>query len=209
VQTGDSAWTYRQTGKPRRSPAEAPSPHLPQTERTTEVYAPSGHGLIVLDGSGRVQSITDRARVWLNEYFNAPSSVGNLPAALVTWLKEPAAAFADSQSPVRDPLVVARDQKQLVVRVAPAGSGQRLLLLTEEQPAYSIDLLLTLGLTRREAEVLHWLAEGKTNAEISAILGVSQHTVNKHTEHIFAKLGVENRNRALLAVLDKLGRAAG
>jgi DNA-binding CsgD family transcriptional regulator len=34
-----------------------------------------------------------------------------------------------------------------------------------------------LGLSRREAEILVWVAQGKTNSEIGAILGISQLTV--------------------------------
>jgi DNA-binding CsgD family transcriptional regulator len=51
-------------------------------------------------------------------------------------------------------------------------------------------------LTLREREVLGWLARGKTNAEIGAILGISAATVGKHLEHIYPKLGVENRTAA-------------
>lgn len=52
--------------------------------------------------------------------------------------------------------------------------------------------------TPREAEILHWLGEGKTNAEIAAILGISPRTVEKHCEQLFAKLGVESRLAAAL-----------
>ena len=51
-------------------------------------------------------------------------------------------------------------------------------------------------LTPREAEVLSWLAKGKTNRDIADILGMSPRTVNKHLEHIFEKLGVETRSAA-------------
>ncbi len=52
--------------------------------------------------------------------------------------------------------------------------------------------------TPREAEILHWLGEGKTNPEIGLLLGVSPRTVEKHCEGLFAKLGVENRLAAAL-----------
>ena len=48
----------------------------------------------------------------------------------------------------------------------------------------------------RELEVLTWLARGKSNAEIGPILGISSGTVGKHLEHIYPKLGVENRTAA-------------
>jgi DNA-binding NarL/FixJ family response regulator len=53
-----------------------------------------------------------------------------------------------------------------------------------------------LNLTTRESEVLFWLANGKTNKDISQILGMGVRTVNKHLEQIFPKLGVENRTSA-------------
>ena len=53
-----------------------------------------------------------------------------------------------------------------------------------------------LALTQREAEVLMWIARGKSNRDIGEILGISPRTVNKHLEQIFMKLGVENRASA-------------
>lgn len=52
------------------------------------------------------------------------------------------------------------------------------------------------GLTPREAEVLYWLTLGKTNRDISAILGLSARTVNKHLEQVFQKMGIDNRTSA-------------
>ena len=52
------------------------------------------------------------------------------------------------------------------------------------------------GLTALKAEVLSWLANGKTDRDIADILGMRPRTVNKHLEQIFEKLGVENRTAA-------------
>ncbi|WP_232229864.1 helix-turn-helix transcriptional regulator [Polaromonas glacialis] len=57
------------------------------------------------------------------------------------------------------------------------------------------------GLTQREAEVMHWLACGKTDAEIAALLSISPRTVQKHLEHIYVKLGVETRTAAVMRAL--------
>ena len=51
-------------------------------------------------------------------------------------------------------------------------------------------------LTLREADVLLWIGRGKSNRDISDILGISPRTVNKHLEQIYEKLGVENRSSA-------------
>ena len=60
------------------------------------------------------------------------------------------------------------------------------------------------GLTPREAEVLLWLAQGKTNAEIATICGAANKTIKRHVTHIFEKLGVEGRNAATLCALEVL-----
>jgi DNA-binding NarL/FixJ family response regulator len=61
-----------------------------------------------------------------------------------------------------------------------------------------------LGLTPREAEVLLWIAQGKTSADIGVILGASVKTVKVHLSHIYEKLGVENRHSATLRALEIL-----
>jgi len=65
-------------------------------------------------------------------------------------------------------------------------------------------LVEKLGLTPRESEVLLWVAQGKGNAEIASILSTGESTVKKHLEHIFEKLGVENRGAAALAAIEAL-----
>ena len=52
-------------------------------------------------------------------------------------------------------------------------------------------------LTEREMEVLHKLSMGASNKEIAKSLFVSEATVKSHLVHIFTKLGVENRARAI------------
>ena len=51
-------------------------------------------------------------------------------------------------------------------------------------------------LTARELQVLDWVRQGKSNRQIGAILGVSPRTVQKHLQHVFDKLGVDNRTAA-------------
>lgn len=53
-------------------------------------------------------------------------------------------------------------------------------------------------LSAREVDCLHWTARGKTNAEISVILEVSQNTVSFHMKNLFRKLNVRTRSHAVL-----------
>jgi DNA-binding CsgD family transcriptional regulator len=54
----------------------------------------------------------------------------------------------------------------------------------------------TEGLTAREVEVLRWVASGRSNSEIAAALFISEHTVARHLQNIFGKLGVSTRTAA-------------
>src|SRR3954469_5500868 len=62
--------------------------------------------------------------------------------------------------------------------------------INERAPAYSER---PRALTKRELEVVEWIAAGKRNREIGKILGCSSRTVQKHVEHILEKLQVETR----------------
>jgi ATP/maltotriose-dependent transcriptional regulator MalT len=52
------------------------------------------------------------------------------------------------------------------------------------------------GLTARELEVLRLVATGKSNREIASALVISEHTVARHVQNIFGKLGVGSRTAA-------------
>jgi len=69
----------------------------------------------------------------------------------------------------------------------------------DAQPA-PVDLQ---GLTPREAEVLQWVAAGKTDRDIAAILGISPRTVHKHLERVYEKLGVETRTAAVMRAMGR------
>ena len=84
--------------------------------------------------------------------------------------------------------------------------GYRLVASRFEKVPSKIDMP---GLSPRESEVLRWVAEGKTDAEISQILGISYRTVTTHLNKILKKLQVENRIAAARYFWDWRGGKAG
>ncbi|MDQ5980375.1 MAG: hypothetical protein QG602_3352 [Verrucomicrobiota bacterium] len=80
-----------------------------------------------------------------------------------------------------------------------------LYLIEEHAPPGPVELT-KLGVTPRQAEVLYWVAQSKTNAEIAIILGTSPRTVEKHVEQLFERLGVENRVAAAALANEQLRR---
>jgi len=69
----------------------------------------------------------------------------------------------------------------------------------------SAEPLQKFGLTARATETLLWLAQGKTNPDIAAILGITESTVKKHVQEVFEKLGVETRGAATVRALEVIG----
>jgi transcriptional regulator EpsA len=53
------------------------------------------------------------------------------------------------------------------------------------------------SVTDREAEILRWIRDGKTNDDIAKILSVSPYTIKNHIQKILRKMGVENRSHAV------------
>ena len=73
----------------------------------------------------------------------------------------------------------------------------------------SADLSQPNGLTARELQVLSLVATGRTNREISSTLMISEHTVARHLQNIFSKLGVSSRTAATaFALVNSLIRPA-
>ncbi|MEY8877807.1 MAG: response regulator [Leptothrix sp. (in: b-proteobacteria)] len=89
------------------------------------------------------------------------------------------------------------------------GDGEWLVVLRESDDARIVEaLMLAFRLTTREAEVLYWIAKGKTNRDIGEILGSSPATVKKHLEHVYEKLGVETRNAATAVAIGRVRQLA-
>ena len=124
-----------------------------------------------------------------------------LPPAVRQWLQR----LADENEKVSAPMELEQEGVRIVLSLARCKDDRFYLLVREESSKISIERLQNLGLTEREAEVMHWVCEGKNNPEIAQILDVTLHTVNRHNEHIFKKLGVDNRHKAIKAVKERLG----
>lgn len=57
------------------------------------------------------------------------------------------------------------------------------------------------GLSKRELTVLAHLQDGRSNKEISAVLGISPRTVQKHLQRIYHHLRVQTRAEAIVQTL--------
>lgn len=112
-----------------------------------------------------------------------------------------------TQKPSRDmtlTLVTTRRSLKLIM-LGETRPGEFLLRVADQDTPNDSNILQeAMDLTNRQAEVLYWIAKGKTNSEIGLILGTSPRTVNKHLENIYRKLGVENRTSAAAKAIQYL-----
>jgi DNA-binding CsgD family transcriptional regulator len=158
-----------------------------------------GCRLLELDHTGRARFLSREARALLARYFGNKAGLaqGHLPEKLRYWARQVQTREPGTNLlPQRAPLVLESEHGRLIVRLIAGSDGSR-LLLKEEPKSVPATALRRLGLTERECEVLAWIAEGKTNAEIAAILGLSPLTVKRHVEDILAKLKAPNRSAAV------------
>ena len=190
--------------------------HARQARNALDAF---GHASIALrPADGRVLWQTPLARDLMRRHFGAGAAgapvpaVGSAiaaplhaPASLCAWVRErvtPAGA-GDGAS---DTWTCVTGTTRLHCSLHPASAEDEwLLVLTESNNGAAIEALsLQFRLTAREAEVLYWVAQGKTNRDIGDILGTRPKTITKHLEHVFEKLGVETRTAAAARVLGAL-----
>jgi len=196
-------------------------PHLQQAYDTLTAFDQLQHqlseqqsaldqaALIAISASGAVQWMTQPAGEILRRYFPPTQAVVALPDLLQQWIRRQLAKFsqAEAVNEVTRPLKLQLDERQLTIRVSYCAETEHLYLLLEETvpEEFSVESLQWLGLTKRESEVLFWVAKDKSLMEVASLLGISDRTAKKHLEHIYEKFGVQTRLSAVMYALKHLG----
>jgi DNA-binding CsgD family transcriptional regulator len=165
--------------------------------------------IILLSEQGEVEAMGERACQILRKYF-LTSTMDVIPEILADWLQggglshRGTAAFTPPDEPLE--MEIKGRRLQVTAIPNPAGSGYILSLLEEHTRSFSIDQIQhILGLSKREAEVLFWIAQDRDNQEISELIDCSLSTVKKHIEKIYQKLGVKSRTAAAIHAFKQVG----
>jgi len=191
--------------------------HARQARNALDAF---GHASIALrPADGRVLWQTPLARDLMKRHFGAGAAAAPIgaaasgvvaplhaPASLCDWVRERVSPSGASAPEGADTWTCVTGTQRLHCSLHPASAEDEwLLVLTESNNGAAIEALsLQFRLTAREAEVLYWVAHGKTNRDIGDILGTRPKTITKHLEHVFEKLGVETRTAAAARVLGTL-----
>lgn len=173
-------------------------------ERLTDLLETDVRGMILIPPGGGPPILSRFASELVGRYFGGvEGDTSALPAELVGWLggqKMP--QNGDRTCRLPRPLTIENKHGKLSVWLTfDTLTGERTLLLKEKQ-ALTPQTLERLSLTKREAEILYWISKGKSDAEIGSLCEISPRTVSKHAEHIYLKLGVENRHAAMRRALE-------
>ena len=172
-----------------------------------------GSGIVVMDSTAKVVLMDDPARGALampgsSDRIELEDISSRIALALEYVARTALSAFRDLNPIGRVPVVrLYHDRSGAVLKLRgtlTVGSDGReyITVLVERGETREIHrsrLILRGGLSEREAQVLEYVAQGKTNHEIAIILSLSPLTVKKHLEHIYVALGVETRMAAASA----------
>ena len=196
VSTAASALELLRVGSPA-APTRSPIVlATPAGDRHTLALRALAHQL---QDAGRGSLVVDDLPL---ENLRALASSGHVPAVVVS------AHLPVTPAAVRRTVAEVRSVSPTTVVVF-GGPGVPLGVrgpdLVTDGPAELIDLLSSTCsvLTSREREVLSAVADGLTNNEIAASLGVSPTTVKTHLDHVYAKTGTVHRAAAVAHALRK------
>jgi len=168
-----------------------------QTALLDATLAFTGLAALQVDNGGTIRWATHNAAEHLQTYSRTTLST-QLPPLIREWFLAQAAAWIETkQTPSpQHPLLLTSAHGELTVRLL-RDADEWWLILEERRSEVDLAACEQAGLSRRETEVLQWVAQGKTNDEIALVLGVRLATVKKHLERIYIKLGVETRMAAV------------
>jgi DNA-binding CsgD family transcriptional regulator len=137
-----------------------------------------------------------QARELLDLFFDRPEAVPwQPPAKVLEWMKQRRQIFDRTGTDWRklDPLLIVDERGSLHINLTYAPDSKTEILLLSGRLKKAAQKVERGEMTKREREIVSWITEGKSNAEIASILSISIPTVKKHLENIFVKIGVENR----------------
>lgn len=165
-------------------------------------------GALLVSTEGFIHYATQQAQTSLACYFPEHAATPQkLPEPIKNWFLAQKEKWLDAASLANlTPYQIEKNEKRLEIQFAQnLVEKDFVLLLREKSSAVPHAQLQSLGLSPREAEVLYWIAQGKTNPEVAMILNANPATIKKHVERILAKLGVENRSAATIKVIELMG----
>lgn len=172
-------------------------------QQARQALESAAQAAVALDENARVLWMTEPARRVLAALgTREPDADSEWPPAVARWvadsLKNGATEIGPGSFATETGIVTA------TLTTDPVMGGSLLLFKSESHKFNMSGVREQFGLTHREAEILMWVAYGKTNRQIGEVLAISPRTVNKHLDYVFIKLGVETRAAATAIAITRM-----
>ena len=173
---------------------------------TFHEVAPESPGMVVIDGNGALESVTEGALRWMGELIEDRPNRGVLPAVLEAVAARARHAGTMEGRPEQSARArtYTRSGRWLVVHGMrlQGGDEDRIGLIIEPARAYEIApiILSANGLTERERHVAQQVITGTSTEGIARRLNISANTVQDHLKAIFEKAGVRSRRELVAKV---------
>jgi DNA-binding CsgD family transcriptional regulator len=151
------------------------------------IHPDNNRGILKLGSRGRIQFAGQRAMRCLRTFLGPGPKECLLPEAVLRWIQRETEGLGCWEKNGRHLTLTFLD---------PSRKGARYYLI-EEGPATGPRL------TAQEREILFWVRQGKSNAQIALILEVKLSTVKKHLQNASTKLGVDNRTAAACSLYNR------
>lgn len=208
-QTWGMVGLYRESGRPMFSDDEiavllALSPALAEGARqglllgqAREPDLPEAPGVVVLDGSFAVESLTPNAAYWLEDLGGSPDA---LPRTIVALAGQ--ALGDDGPAVARMRGASGRWLVAHGARLAGPQAAWRVSVIIEAaESAYLAPLLMRAhGLTSREQDVTRVMLRGASTTAAAKDLAISEGTIQQHLKSIFKKTGVRSRGELVSTI---------
>jgi DNA-binding CsgD family transcriptional regulator len=163
-----------------------------------------GWGVIVLEDP--LEELTPGTLTTLYRFFGRPSRTSPFPSRVQRWLSAQWAHHdLRPDLELQRPLSAKFDSRRVVLQFLPprrAHPGAIVVRQWEERERLSLEAL---GLSGREAEVVHLMTTGMSTVMIADELHLAPGTVRKHLDNVYNKLGVRGRGALTAFVLDIAG----
>ncbi|MBI9080095.1 MAG: helix-turn-helix transcriptional regulator [Pseudodesulfovibrio sp.] len=155
--------------------------------------------VVMISKNNHLKGLSPSAAALFNKYYpTRKRDIQQLPDNVWRWFRH-----ETNKGVAGQPLVVRLAESLLSLSLLRTPRGY-LIVLNESVVEGPRNMLLRMGLTKRESDVILWVSQGKQNAEVANLLRISAGTVRKHMEHILSKLKCKTRGAASEIVLRKL-----
>ncbi|MEM7172585.1 MAG: LuxR C-terminal-related transcriptional regulator [Pseudomonadota bacterium] len=174
------------------------SRNLDRIQSREDTLSALGIGWLDLDANYAVSQAAPEVLQTIRSFFMgsvlAESESDRLPRPVEDWVDAQSRELRKGVPP--SSFVTSMDDRRLTISLVVGPNGETSLMADVFLLQASPEMLQELGIGKRQAQVLYWVSQGKSNSEIAVILKITVSTVENHIHRILDLLKASNRTQA-------------